>query len=138
MVAKTPTESSLAATYGSFRRSREVDKIFETYQVLPDFTYYYSGPDFEPTAILGIRNDYSLRSRLWKRVALTQPQLRAWVDRMSDPIDVAPMPCGFFILDGTGKAVGIFYSIKGTRIKMDKDNEIVVHVPDQAPFIEQG
>jgi len=138
MVVNTTTQSNLAATYGSFRRSRQVDKIFETYQVLPDFTYYYSGPEAEPTAILGIRNDYSLRSRLWKKVALTQPQLRAWVDRMSDPIDFAPIPCGFFLLDKTGNTVGIFYSIKGTTIKIEKDNEIVVHVPDQAPFIEQG
>jgi hypothetical protein len=42
MVVNATTEPSLAATYGSFRRSREVGKIFETYQVLPDFTYYYS------------------------------------------------------------------------------------------------
>ena len=138
MVVNATTEPSLAATYGSFRRSREVDKLFETYQVLPDFIYYYSGPDAQPTAILGIRTDYSLRSRLWKEVVLTQPQLRAWVDRMNDHIDFAPTPCGFFILDKTGKAVGLFYSTKGTRIKMEKDNEIVVHVPDEAPFIEQG
>ena len=128
----------LSSRYGSFKQSREVDRIFETYEVLPDFCYYYSGPDAEPTAILGVHNDYCLRSRLWKKVDLTQPQLKAWVDLMSDHIDFAPMPRGFFVLDDRGREIGIFYSVDKTKVKIEEGNEIVVRMPDEVPVLDRG
>lgn len=130
--------SGLSSKYGSFKMSREVDRIFETYEVLPDFSYYYSGPHAEPTAILGVHNDYCLCSRSWKKVDLTQPQLKAWVDLMSDHIDYAPMLRGFFMLDDRGRKIGILYSTKKTKVKIEKGNRIVVHLPEEVPVLDRG
>ena len=130
--------SSLSSKYGSFRQSRAVGRLFESYEILPDFIYYYTGPDAEPTAILGVHNDYSLRSRFWKKVDLTQRQLKAWVDLMSDHIDFAPMPRGFFVLDDRGTEIGIFYSVNKTKVKIEKGDEIVVCIPDEVPVLDRG
>jgi hypothetical protein len=130
--------SILSSDYGRFKRSREVEKIFEGYQVLPDYTYYYSGPGADPTAIMGIHRDYSLRSRLWKKVDLTESQLKAWVDEMSDHIDFAPMPHGFSISDHTKKPIGVFYSPEQTNVRIEEDNKIVVGVPGESAKLEQG
>jgi hypothetical protein len=128
----------LSSDYGSFKRSRDVEEIFEGCQVLPDYTYYYSGPGADPMAIMGIHRDYVLRSRLWKRVDLTESQLEAWVSEMSDHIDFAPMPHGFFILDHTKKPIGVFYSSEPTNVRIEKGNRIVVGVPGEFAKLEQG
>jgi hypothetical protein len=130
--------SGLSADYGRFERSREVERAFESCQVLADFNYYYSGPDVYPSAILGIHREYALRSRLWKKLDLTEAQLKAWVGEMSDSIDSAPMYRGFFILDHKGKHIGVFYSPEKTMVRIEPDNEVVVGVPTEIAKLEQG
>jgi hypothetical protein len=130
--------SSLSSDYGSFKRSREVERIFEGYQILADHTYYTVGPDADPIAIMGIHRDHTLRSRLWKKVDLTESQLKAWVDEMSNHIDFAPMPHGFFILDQTKRPIGVFYSPEQTNVRIQRGNEIIVGVPGESAKLEQG
>ncbi|MDI6687942.1 MAG: hypothetical protein QME06_06955 [Desulfobacterales bacterium] len=119
------------ANYGSLRGSRDVTHVFETYKILVDYRYYYSGADTEPDAIIGIDRHYQLSSKLWKEVALTSTQLKNWIDRMNQTYDFPVSPFGSSILDAAGKQIGIWYSVWDTTIvKMEKDNQIVVHTPD--------
>jgi len=119
------------ANYGGLRGSREVTNVFEAYKILPDYRYYYSGAETEPDAIIGIDRRYQLSSKLWKEVALTSTQLKNWIDRMNQAYDFPVSPFGSSILDTAGKQIGIWYSVWNTTIvKMEKDNQVVVHTPD--------
>ena len=75
--------SCTAANYGKLQSSNEITNMFDSDQVLSDYVYYYSGLDGVPNAIIGIHKDYSLRSKLWRRVDLTPAMLKKWVSRMS-------------------------------------------------------
>lgn len=66
-----------SGTWGKYKRSDEVKKTYETYQVLPDYNYYYSGSNVRPEAVMGIQKDYTLTSAdLWTAVDLDSKQLK--------------------------------------------------------------
>jgi len=122
--------SGCSANYGYLRKSLEVAKTFERYEVLPDHVYYYSGSDFKPNAVMGIHNDFSLRSRLWKKVDLDSAQLQEWVGNMTSYLGYSPVNYGSVIFAPDGRQIGIWYSPwHWTTVKMVNDNEVIVHTP---------
>ncbi|MEJ2101084.1 MAG: hypothetical protein P8X68_14070 [Desulfobacterales bacterium] len=108
---------------GSLKLSPEVSQIFQTYKVLPQYKYYFSGPDTKPTAIVGIDRNYTLDTQVWQAAAdLTPEKLQNWVGQMLG-FNPAWRTFGAYILDGKGQPVGIWYSL---------DNEVPVAVqPDK-------
>lgn len=119
--------------YGKLKRDREVNRIFQTYEILPDHKYYASGPDDIPYAIIGIQNEYNLRPGLWKKINLTTPLLRSWVSQM-DNIYGYP-PYGSAILDHKKNPVGIWYSSKQwTTVIIEENNQVAVLVPEKPGF----
>ena len=66
--------------YGRLVPNDKVKNRFETYQLPPGLTYYYSGPDAFPKALIGIQNAYRLESTFWKPVDLTKTQLKRWLE----------------------------------------------------------
>ncbi len=124
-----------AGNYGSVRLSREVEKLFESYQVLDHYNYFYSGSDAIPDAIIGIHEDYVLQSQLWKPVDLTREQLQEWIFLMTDHHVYSAMTYGAELLDSEGKTIGIWYSpYDQTVVKMVDDRKVVVHTPVGEPF----
>jgi len=116
--------------FGIIRSSGEVTRMFETYKILPDHRYYYSGSDAAPRAIIGIQNNYTLNSRLWKPVDLTPEQLKGWISFILKDTTISPYNFGALILDSNGNPVGIWYSPRATTtVKMESDNHIIVHTP---------
>jgi hypothetical protein len=115
---------------GILKLSREVSQVFESYQVLPEYKYYYYGSDTKPSAIMGIDRNYTLDTRLWKEaVDLTPEQLKKWVDQI-----LAFMPpvrtYGAYILGPAGEQVGIWYSPypdAPVAVQPDKRVEVVPH-----------
>ncbi len=119
-----------SGSYGRLKPSLEVDKMFEELKILADHSYYYSGPEAVPTAIIGIDNNYTLNSTLWKPVDLTSEQLKKWIDFMTHYRGYSLINYGSLILDPTGKRLGVWYSPwSWTTVKMESDNSIVVHTP---------
>ncbi len=119
-----------SGSYGMLKPSLEVDKMFEEHKVLADHSYYYSGPDAAPNAIIGIDNNYTLNSTLWKPVDLTSEQLKKWIDLLTGSRGYTVTNAGSLILDPTGKRLGVWYSpVNWTTVKMESDNSIVVHTP---------
>ena len=53
------------ANYGRMERSREINELFVSYQVLPDYHYYYTGGQNVPRVIMGIHKDYILKTTSW-------------------------------------------------------------------------
>lgn len=98
---------------GSFRglqKKLEVEKLFQSATILPDYTYYFQGPASDPEAIIAIKNTYQLRSRLWSRVEWTEKEMARVVFWMENDA------VGFCTTDGgnlvapDGRIIGIWYS----------------------------
>ena len=119
--------------YGKLKRDRDVNRIFQTYQVLADHKYYKTGQGNIPHAIIGIQDSFKLRSGIWKAVEMTTPMLRNWVTKM-DNIYGYP-PYGSRILDDNGQRLGIWYSSKQwTTVIIEENNEIAVLAPEPPGF----
>ena len=119
--------------YGKLKRDRDVNRIFQTYQVLADHKYYKTGQGNIPHAIIGIQDSFKLRSGIWKAVEMTTPMLRNWVTKM-DNIYGYP-PYGSRILDDNDKRLGIWYSSKQwTTVIIEENNEIAVLAPEPPGF----
>jgi hypothetical protein len=119
--------------YGKLERSRDVTKTFETQRILPNHQYYYSGWGSVPYAVIGIQDKYKLRKGLWKKVEITIPLLRSWVNQM-DIIYGYP-PYGSRILDHKGNQIGVWYSSKQwTTIVIEEENQIAIFAPEPPGF----
>lgn len=131
-------------SYGNIQRSREAGRIFENIEILPDHNYYYSGPDAIPYALIGIDKKYDLNSRYWKRIELTEEQLRRWM-MFGMQGSLGFPPNGSYIYGPDGEKIGVWYSIfDGTVVKMLSDNQVKVYPPsyypgqNARPAIERG
>jgi hypothetical protein len=127
------TNRQARETYGTLKPSREVDQIFQKYQVLPKYKYYFSGSETKPQAIIGIDRNYTLDTRLWQAaVDLTYEQLKKWVDQML--LFRPPLyTFGAYILGANGEQVGIWYSpYNYTTVAVQADNRIEVVPPSYA------
>jgi len=117
------------SSYGRLQSSPEADQIFKNNQLLPDYTYYYSGFQRVPYAIIGIDNHYTLRSSVWKPFELNPTVLKQLSYRMLNVYSLDPR--GAWILDAEGNRVGIWYSSRNqTKIKIEKDRQVVVVAPE--------
>ncbi|MBL6996663.1 hypothetical protein [Desulfobacula sp.] len=123
-----------SGSYGRLKPSLEIEKMFEEHKVLADHSYYFSGSDVNPNAVIGIDNNYTLNSKLWKPVNPTSEQLKDWIDNMTHYRGYALTNYGSVILDSTGKRLGVWYSPwNWTTVKMESAKSIVVHTPDMNP-----
>ena len=121
-----------AETYGRIHHSLDVSKMFETYEILDDYRYYFSGSDVKPDGIIGIHKSYTLDSSLWKPVDITSEQLKSWIEIITNYHGVTYTNNGALILDPAGKQIGVWYSQWGAGIiKMEDDNRIMVTTPDK-------
>ena len=120
-------------TQGRLKYSSEVKKMFETYTVLPDHTYYYSGQTAQPRVVMGIHNDYQLQSKLWKKVDLSSEQLNKWINFRTTSTGFDQRPNGFSMLDSDGKKIGVWYALVDWRdttvIKKGDGNQVTVYTP---------
>jgi hypothetical protein len=120
-----------SSSHGTMRRDQALNRQFLSYQVLPDYTYYFSGGYDKPNAILGIHKDYQLVPGLWQSIQISSAQLEKWI-RTIAPEDYRRG--GYFaayILDPDGNRAGIWYSIQdSTTVKFPGDNKIEVYTPD--------
>jgi len=118
------------ANYGTYRRSRDVAKMFESLQVSSEYKYYYTGSDKDPDALLGLHRDYILNNDLWKETEMDSKQLKKWIDEIN-LVGYSNSAYGQYILDPNGKTIGIYYSKwDGGPVKMESGNQVVIHLPD--------
>jgi hypothetical protein len=119
--------------YGTLERSREVTKIFETSQILPNHKYYTHGWGEVPYAIIAIHDKFKLREGLWQEVDITVPLLRNWISQMDNIYEYPPY--GSRILDDQGNQIGVWYSSKQwTTIVIEEKNQIAIFAPEPPGF----
>jgi hypothetical protein len=116
------------SNYGSLKGSRDITELFENNQILPDHTYYYSGFEAAPYAIIGIQNEYTLQAPGWTEIALTPDELNQKVFRMRTAW--LPPPKGEWILGPNDERLGVWYcSQQWTAVRLEKDHIIFIATP---------
>jgi len=121
-----------AGNYGRLVQNQEINKIFNTYRVLSDYRYYFSGPEGRPDAVMGILRDYTLESTQWTEVDLTGEQLKKLIDSINfyHRGRTRNYPYGFLILDHNGNQIGIWYSIwDWTTVIVKEDKRVEIYAP---------
>ncbi len=120
--------------YGRLKHNDEVTRAFQTYQVEPNYKYYYYGRTNMPYAIVGIDRAYHMQSRVWREVDQDTEQFKKMIYWVWDDVYVPFYLSGAYITDPGGKKVGIWYSgIWYAAIRFEENNRIVV-MPD-TPFL---
>ncbi|MFC1515925.1 hypothetical protein ACFL7E_04105 [Thermodesulfobacteriota bacterium] len=118
------------ANFGNLKRNNETTKAFTTYQVLPDYQYFITGPNGRPYAIMGLYNDYKLYSKLWQPVNPTEQQMRTWVNSKMYG-GLGHLPSGYNMFGPDGKQIGILYSMwSDIRFSITDGNQVTVITPD--------
>ncbi len=118
--------------YGEIRPSGEATRLFESYKVVPNYTYYISGSDLFPDALIAVDKAYTLTGDLWKEVEMTPKKLKEIVGDMHvKSNEVLEQLHGFDILDNKGKRIGIWYSIlrAKTSVKMEGEGKVLIYTP---------
>jgi hypothetical protein len=120
--------------YGTLQKSGEASKQFESLQIDPNYNYFYSGSDVKPRAIIGLRKDYALVSKLWKPVDLTPGRLSGWIDQITGFKGFSLRSLGSDILNSEGEVIGTWYSLEDfTTIRMLGDKQVSIYPPVGKP-----
>jgi hypothetical protein len=103
--------------YGTLRPSSQVTTHFEEYRENPALTYYTSGPDTYPTAIMGLEPSVELDTKLWKRQNLRQDTFKTLIQAMQEKASHLGLQLqGFTMISKTGERIGEWYSVLGLHI----------------------
>ncbi len=132
LIAVWMMSAGCAENYGRLQHDLRVNAIFNRYEVLPDHTYYFSGPEGRPDAIMAILSGYVLETTQWTAFNPGDGTLKKWVDGMNfyHISGIRKRPYGFIILDAEGNQVGIWYSIwDWTAIITHADRRIEIFPP---------
>ena len=117
-------------SYGRLQRSNDVSKTFERHEVRADHSYYTTGPEARPMAILAVNRAYTLKSSLWRSVDMTPDLLGRLVVAMTDQLGYAPVILGGLISDPDGNQAGLWYSPHSSiSIRFEPENTMVVSLP---------
>ena len=114
-----------------FRADHRINEALESYHPLPGYTYYYSGPENFPLAILGIRPEYRLNKEFWIPVELTEKKLQGWMEVIDNPHrSLKTRYHGKVIRTAEGEEIGIWYSPQEwSTVKMGADREVTIYSP---------
>lgn len=121
-----------AGNYGRLMRDQEINEIFNTYRILPNYRYYFTGPEGRPDVVMGIHRDYTLESTQWIEVDLTDEQLKKLIDWINfhHRSRTRNYPDGFLILDHASNQFGIWYSIwDWTTVIVKDDKRVEIYAP---------
>jgi hypothetical protein len=117
------------------RTSQAATDIWNSYQILPNYKYYYTGGDAQPNYIIGIDDRYQLTSKLWKPVDLTPAMLKNWLNYIQPRVGYDPSLYGADITDLNGKRVGLWYSVHDWRrlgtASVNENNQVSVTRPSR-------
>ena len=120
--------SCTTANYGKLQPNPEITKIFDDNRILSDHSYYYSGLQGVPDAIVGIQSNYSLKSKMWQQVDLNPQMLKKWVSRMTYVHLITPR--GAWILGPDGHRIGVWYSARHqATVRVEQGNRVVIVPP---------
>jgi len=112
-------------------RSGEVLKDFLSGRVLEGYTYYTTGMQNNPDAILAIAPGYTLKTERWLKREMTPQLLKRLIGEMNATYNAtASGLLGSSVLNEQGETVGVWYSALGqTTVEMISATEVRVSPP---------
>lgn len=130
------TGCARTGNFGTLQLDDEIRDAFETAAVAPDHTYYYTGPQAQPDAIMAIDKQYKLANKknYWIRVNISEKMLRDWNMIIQNEFMIKYPYRGARILTPAGKRVGLWYSRhKHTTVKFPAPGEVIIYTPALTP-----
>ncbi len=103
--------------YGVLKPNESVTAGFQSHSQAPDLEYYYSGPESNPLAIIGVEKRFLFDSaKHWVRVGPGEDRLKHLIEAMqSGALQMNRNLRGFEIVDQRGERIGGWYSIVGIQ-----------------------
>ena len=120
--------SGCLENYGRLQRNTEVETMFETGQLPAEYNYHFYGNRNHPFALMGLKPDWTLRSKLWRKVELSTEEFKYMTKWVWE--DFGYYKYGANILDPEFVKIGIIYtSSKMAVVKVDKATKTVEVMP---------
>ena len=120
--------SGCLENYGRLQRSAEVQTMFETGQLPSEYNYHFFGSRNHPYAVMGLKPDWTLRSKMWRKVELSTEEFKYMTKWVWE--DLGYYKYGANILDPEFEKIGIIYtSAWMAAVKVDKDTKTVEVMP---------
>lgn len=112
--------------------SQEATDQWHSFEILPNYNYYYVGGQTRPNYLIAIDKQYSLTSKLWKPIDLTPEQLKKWID-IPPRVGYDPQLYGADIKGPNGEQIGLWYSVRDWRDRgsasLGENNQVSVTIP---------
>jgi hypothetical protein len=131
---------------GSSVQDDDIKTMFETYEYVSNYNYFYTGYGNGPEAILGIQKNYEL-IKISGRVNVTNwQQFEADGEKLKELVDgikaanlpLRRPPDGYIIIAPGGDQVGVMYATRlptSNRVIRLKDEKLIAVTPhDDAGF----
>lgn len=125
--------------YLKVRRSIEVEKNFRSGKLLPQYRYYYTGPDGEPISLMALDRQYTLMSMFWHEFR-SGAQLQGWlktIDRIWGQLDdieyVTIIYKGSEILSQDNTPIAMIYSKYDWVVAWFGENSKEIYITQPEP-----
>ncbi len=131
---------TMSRGYGKFVADESVAQRFQKYQIDPDMNYYYSGSELYPNVIMGLKKEYSLDNNLWRPLKSDPELFKTNIYNMVyTASNYSRQLYGFVMKSPAGRTLGVWFSPLDVqmRVKMGKNNKVVVFTPDQQPDVNE-
>jgi hypothetical protein len=114
-----------AGSNAALRNSREVGRAFEVFHAYPDYRYWYLNQENNPYAVVGLEKSYGIQDQMWTPV---DPNSKTF-EKVVGLVQSFPVPGGVtygaYIIDPTGRTIGVWYSSMGAGIRVDPETKLV-------------
>jgi len=115
---------------GRWEPDAAVERQFRAGKVFPGHTYYFYGSEVLPDAILAIDNRYTLKTKVWSRVEISEKMMADWAYWISTEIQVACPYRGGVLFGPGGERIGVWWTRKDrTVIRMPEPGVVQVYAP---------
>lgn len=107
-----------------------VAKLFTSATIIPGHSYYYFGRQSSPVAIIALKSEYQLESRLWTRLADPTQSLASLIEASRYQRNFGCTFNGALIITPDGSQGGYWYSKwETTSIRTSEPGKIEVFPP---------
>lgn len=121
---------AIPANQGKLTRDGEVEQLVESATVLPNHSYYFTGPEARPDVIIAIDNSFTLTSKYWIKVDDVANQLKDWNLLIDNAHRFKRAYKGFRIMTPGGSQSGIWYSpYEYTVVQFPDPSTIILYTP---------
>jgi hypothetical protein len=114
--------------YGRIQRDDAVTTMFETGELPHEYHYHFFGLRDQPYAVMGLDQEWTLKSRIWRPVELSTEEFKYMTKWIWE--DLGFYKYGANILDPEFVKIGIIYTSSWmATVKVDKETKTVEVMP---------